>query len=362
MQYWIYISSGFVAFQLINVLLNFLFRQKIADAGIQNHQLISVLIPARNEEANIGTTLDALHQIKSDHVEIIVFDDHSSDHTVQIVKQYSEKDSRIQLIQSVCLPSGWQGKNHACYQLSQQARGKYFLFIDADVKLHGNILADAVAYLKNYELGLLSVFPRQIQKSIGEKMSVPIMHYVLLTLLPLIFVRLSPFKAHAAANGQFMLFDAETYKKLQPHLQCKASPVEDIAISRYYKEQKVKIACVTGEERIECKMYSSYNDALRGFSKNIFMFFGNIPVLAFLFWFCAAAGIVPFVVLHVNYVAVYVSVVILIQVLYAITSKQNTFATILFFPVHLFFMFHLMINGWVVQQTKKYTWKGRNIY
>ena len=362
MHFIIYISVGFIAMQLINVLLNALFRQKIQCSQQQNSELISVLIPARNEEANIDELLRSLQQTKNDKLEIIVFDDNSSDNTAHIVQQFCETDNRVQLIRSVHLPKDWLGKNHACYQLAQHARGNYFLFIDSDIKVNGNIAADAVSYLQKHRLGLVSVFPTQIQKTIGEKISVPIMNYILLTLLPLIFVRVSPFTSHAAANGQFMLFDAEIYRKLQPHRLVKESPVEDIAISRLLKKQKIKIACLAGEKRIECRMYHSYSDALNGFSKNIFMFFGNVPLLAFLFWVCACFGIVPVILFEKSAVLIYLAAMALIQVLYSVTSKQNVIYNILFFPVQLLFMLHVMLKAIITHKNKNYTWKGRNIY
>ncbi|HEY9123701.1 MAG TPA: glycosyltransferase family A protein, partial [Bacteroidales bacterium] len=140
MLYLLYISSAFIALQLFNVLLNFLFRQKIENTDRQNSCMLSVLIPARNEEANIGQLLEKLHNMKNEHVEIIVCDDHSEDKTIQIAREYCKKDPRIQLMLSDTLPTGWLGKNHACFQLAQKARGNYFLFVDADVRLHGNIL------------------------------------------------------------------------------------------------------------------------------------------------------------------------------------------------------------------------------
>lgn len=362
MHYLIYISLGFVGLQMFNVLLNFLFRQKILKTDVQNNELISVLIPARNEEANIGNLLEDLYKIKNDTIEIVVFNDHSTDNTSEIIKKFAEKDARVRLIHFENLPTGWLGKNHACYKLAQHAKGNYLLFVDADVKLSGNIVADAVSYLKRYKLGLLSVFPKQIQQSIGEKLTIPLMNYILLTLLPLIFVRVSPFKSHAAANGQFMLFDADIYKKLQPHQQFKNSAVEDIVISRFYKKKNIKIACLTGEERIQCRMYNSYNDALNGFSKNVFMFFGNMPVLAFMFWACATLGIVPLVVFEVHMAFVYFLAAILVQILYSITCKQNLFIAVLFFPAHLFFMLQVMIRALIVKKKKNYSWKGRNIY
>lgn len=362
MQYLVYISWGFLGLQLCNVLINFFFRQKLLKTAFQNKELISVLVPARNEEANIGHLLEALQKIKNDAIEIIICNDHSTDNTAEIVKQFAQNDSRVRLIQSSLLPNGWLGKNHACFQLARQAKGKYLLFVDADVILCGNIIADVLAYAKKYKLGLLSVFPKQKQLSIGEKLTVPLMNYILLSLLPLIFVRVSPFKSHAAANGQFMLFDAEVYTKLQPHGKFKNSAVEDIAISRFYKSEKIKTACLIGEERIQCRMYTSYHNALNGFSKNIYMFFGNLPVLAFLFWTGATLGIVPVVIYSTHLALAYLAIIVFIQILYAVTAKQNLWATLLFFPAHLFFMLQVLIKALVVKKRKKYLWKGRSIY
>lgn len=362
MHYLVYASFAFLCFQLLNVLINFVFRQAIAKSEIQNSELISVLIPARNEEATIVCLLDALQKMKNGTIEILVCNDHSTDNTEEIIRNYAKIDGRIRLIQSDILPSGWLGKNHACYQLAKQAKGKYMLFVDADVVLSGTIIADTVAYAKKYKLGLLSVFPTQILLTKGEKQTVPLMNYILLTLLPLIFVRISPFKSHAAANGQFMLFETKTYCELEPHKLLKNSAVEDIAISRFYKSRNIKTACIIGEERIQCRMYHSYKDALNGFSKNIFMFFGNEPVLAFLFWAFGLLGIVPIILFDKYLLFPYLLGVLLIQVLYAITCKQSMITTILYFPANLFFMLRVMIKALIVRKQKDYTWKGRNIY
>ena len=362
MQYLAYISIAFVAFQFVNVLLNFIFRQKMHKATMPFREQVSVLIPARNEEHSIGFLLDDLGQIKNNNLEIIVFDDQSTDNTASIVQKYAIKDNRIKMIESDGLPGGWLGKNHACYQLSQSAKGSYYLFVDADVRLYGSIIEDAVSFLKKRNLGLLSIFPIQIQETLGEKFAVPIMNYILLTLLPLFLVRFSPFTSHAAANGQFMLFNAFTYSKIQPHKLYKSSPVEDIAISRYFKKKNINIACLTGEERIKCRMYKSYKEATIGFTKNIFMFFGDQPVFAFLFWLFASFGFIPILISIPSYLVVYLITIIAIQLLYSLTSKQNILLNIILFPVHMVFLCQVLIKGSVLKTNKQYLWKGRNIY
>jgi len=362
MHYLSYISFTFLLFQFLNVLINFLFYQKIRRCRPRDGILISILIPARNEEKNIDILLGNLVQITCKTIEIIVYDDQSSDQTASVVKQYSKQDGRIKLVESQSLPAGWLGKNHACHQLARRAKGDFYLFIDADVKLYGSIVQDAVQHAIKYRLGLLSIFPHQILITMGEKVTVPIMNYILLTLLPLVFVRTSPFTSHTAANGQFMLFEASTYNELQPHEHFKTSPVEDIAISKYYKQNTIKVACISSERKVKCRMYEGYQPALHGFAKNVFMFFGNQPILGFLFWLFATLGILPVLAYDISHTGFYIAIVCLIQLLVGVISKQSLFVSVLLFPVQLIFLFNVLVRALFIKSNSSNLWKGREIY
>jgi len=363
MIYWAYISVAFLGFQLFNVLLNIIFPQNIRGKyrSIPN-VTVSILIPARNEEKNIGYLLDSLRNISKINLEVVVYDDQSEDNTVAIVEKFMVTNPKLHLIESKELPTHWLGKNHACYQLAKVALGDYLLFIDADVMLEKGLLEDAISFMKSKQLALLSIFPYQQQNTIGEKATVPIMNYILLTLLPLIFVRISPFSSHSAANGQFMLFDAATYRRIQPHQLFRNSPVEDIAISRYYKREKIRIACITGDKRVRCRMYQSYRESLNGFTKNVFMFFGNQPFFAVLFWGCATLGVVPVVSVNNSYLFPYVIVIILIQVGVSKIGRQNPLYNVALLPIHLLFLIHVILKALLTSNKKGHLWKGRNIY
>lgn len=354
-------SFIFIIYQFITIVINFIFRQKIRSTDLLDNPEVSILIPVRNEEKNIAQLIENLQNLKLQNTEIIIYDDLSTDNTCQIVEKYVNRNPNIKLIKGKELPDGWLGKNYACYNLAKNAHGKYYLFIDADVRLYDDIVPSVVAHLKKHNLGLLSIFPIQVLKTLGEKISVPIMNYILLTLLPLIFVQKSPFSAHSAANGQFMLFEADTYKKVNPHEKFKNSHVEDINIARYYKKQNIKIVCITGDKRVQCRMYTSYQEALNGFAKNIFMFFGNQPIIAFMFWLFATLGFVPIMFLNNSLVITYFLLLIIIQILYSILTKQKPFLNLLLFPLQLVFMIHVMFYSIIRKNKKDYQWKERII-
>lgn len=107
---------------------------------------VSVLIPARNEEKNIGNLLSDLSEMENEVHEIIVYDDLSTDNTAEIVRQFAEKNNKLKLLVGKQIPSGWLGKNHACHRLALIAKGDYFLFIDADVRICTKTVARALKY------------------------------------------------------------------------------------------------------------------------------------------------------------------------------------------------------------------------
>lgn len=361
----IYIAYFILAFALIQLAVatsNLLFRDDLESAQAEVKGLVSVLIPARNEEIKIGDLLSDLAKMKGSAIEIIVFNDQSTDQTEAIVKHHTAKDPRIQLINSEGLPEGWLGKNNSCYQLARQANGDYLLFLDADVRVEKGIIEKAVAVVDKHKLGLLSIFPKQLMHSLGERMTVPNMNFILLSLLPLALVRKLKFPSLAAANGQFMLFRSDTYYATQPHEKFKANKVEDIEIARYLKREDIKIACTTGDSSISCRMYAGFDEAVHGFSKNVINYFGNSYLLATLFWLITSFGFIPILMQFGSSVLIgYLLVVILTRVVVSATSQQNAFKNLLWIVAQQLSMGFFIYKAIENKFKKQYQWKDRNI-
>jgi len=357
-----YIIMAFTVIQLLVALLNLLPGTSLPKSGDLSGELVSVLIPVRNEENNIGNILQDLLNQEYKDIEIIVFDDQSEDKTGEIVKGLSASESRIRLILSEGLPEGWLGKNHACHSLSKYAKGDYLLFLDADVRIKNNTIGKAVAFAKKHELSLISIFPKQVIKTNGEKMTVPNMNYILLSLLPLILVRKSKFTSLSAANGQFMFFRTDVYNKLQPHRLMKDNKVEDISISRYLKENGYNIACLAGDDNINCRMYTGYLDALEGFSKNVIAFFGNSFFLALLFWLVTSFGFLPVLFfLPWKIFVAYLTMYFLTRIIISIASHQNIFNNLLYLVNLQLSMGIFIYKAFINKHFRKFQWKGRSI-
>lgn len=362
----IYVAGFIIAFSLLQLLVafvNILFAEKLPRGGsdISAHS-VSVLIPARNEERNIQNLLNDLIRIKDNWLEIMVLDDQSADRTADVVHDFAARHERIRCIQSNQLPEGWLGKNHACHQLALNAAGDYLLFLDADVRVYEGLIDGGLRYMLDKKTDLLSIFPVQEMRSVAEKITVPNIHFILLTLLPLPLVRLLRFPSMAAANGQFMLFNKETYHAFLPHERFRKSRAEDIEIARFYKMRKKNVSCLTGMRQVRCRMYGSLPEAVEGFSKNVAYFFGNSYLWAVVFWLITTLGFIPVLMAGKTYMLVlYVFITVLTRVFFSLAAKQNVFENLVFaIPQQI--TLGLFICKSIINKTKnQFKWKGRNI-
>ncbi len=352
----------FAVLQLVVAVSNLIFRQPLPKNRVHSNPLVSVLIPARNEGKNIGNLLTDLIRQNYSNLEILVFDDQSTDNTAQIVTDFVKKDTRIQLIKSTGLPNGWLGKNFACSSLATKATGNFYLFLDADVRIRGSIIEKTISFSKKHNLGLLSIFPQQIMKSTGEYVTVPNMNFILLSLLPLVLVRKSRFSSLSTANGQFMLFSAEAYRHIKPHEVLKQEKVEDIKTARLFKKEKIKIASLSGIEEISCRMYNGFTEAINGFSKNVIQFFGGSAFLAIFFWLITTWGFLVIIFTFPGFIFwSYLGILVLTRLFVSLASKQSSFRNIILLVPQQMALGIIIYSAIINLLKKQLEWKGRNI-
>ena len=211
------ITLFFIILRFSVTVFNFISNPKLTRVNRAYDDLVSILVPARDEEENILTLLGSIHQQDYKNYEVIIYDDDSSDNTYATCSAFAKSHPHFSVIKGGRLPAGWLGKTHACHQLSLKATGRYLLFLDADDKISNGLINSAVHRMQLHKLGLLSLFTNQDMQTFGEKTTVPILHYMLLNLLPLRLVYLAKTAIISTACGQFMLFDAAIYRQNQWH-------------------------------------------------------------------------------------------------------------------------------------------------
>ena len=268
MLYQVIIAAGLVTF-LINLILNLrsLKIPKRTSRVPAGTPMISVMIPARDEAANIGNCLESLQKQDYPNYEILVLDDNSADETSEIVAGIAAQDKRVQLFRGKPLPDDWAGKPHACYQLAQHARGDWFLFVDADTTHAPHMLRSVLSLASKHKTSLLSGFPRQLATSLPQKIAIPVLYFVILSWMPLWWVHRSRKPKPSLAIGQFLLFPREAYWRIGGHEAVKARILEDVWLGVETVRHGGRHLAIDLSSVVSCNMYRNIGAMWEGFIK-----------------------------------------------------------------------------------------------
>jgi hypothetical protein len=229
---------------------------------------VSVLIPARDEEASIGRCVESVLASVGVRIEVIVLDDHSRDGTAEAVARIARKDARVRLESAPPLPHGWCGKQHACSALARLARHPVLTFLDADVRLAPDALARMVRFLEDSGAGLVSGFPRQETGTFLEKLLIPLVNWLLLGYLPMGWMRRTRWPAFGAGCGQWFMTRRSDYDRVGGHAAVRTSLHDGLTLPRAYRRAGLKTDVCDASGLAICRMYRSASSVWSGFSKN----------------------------------------------------------------------------------------------
>jgi chlorobactene glucosyltransferase len=275
----------FQAVLLLIILSNiFIIHRSMRHSQPPAFPMVSMLVPARNEEGNIAGCIQSLLAQDYPAFEVLVLDDQSEDTTRAILEKIAENKPGLRVLDGTPAPEGQIGKNWACSQLAQQARGELLFFTDADTLHKPGALRAMVTVLLGEQADFLTGFPRQEVHGWGERLLVPFFSWALLSFIPLALAYRLRLPALSVAVGQVMLFRREAYLGIGGHSQTGASIVDDLLLARQIQAAGMRWRVVFVADRISCRMYHSNREAVNGFTKNLFAAF-NFHLLPFLFVF-----------------------------------------------------------------------------
>lgn len=229
---------------------------------------VSVLIPARNEESSIRSSVLAALDSRGVNIEIIVLDDHSDDKTGEIVRDLHAMDNRVRLETAPALPSGWCGKQFACSVLSGFASYDILCFVDSDVRLRPGGLARMVAFLRKSNASLVSGFPHQELGTFYEKLLLPLMHFLLLGFLPLDYMRKFRAPSLGAGCGQIFVAEKAAYLQAGGHGAIRASRHDGIKLPKAFRRIGLHTDLCDATDVADCRMYHSADEVFSGLLKN----------------------------------------------------------------------------------------------
>lgn len=243
---------------------------------------VSVLVPARDEAATISNLVtDLRNQTGLADMEVIVLDDDSGDDTFQRATRAAAGDPRIRILHSTASPPpGWLGKPYACQRLATAATGDPLVFLDADIRLAPTAIAAAVHHYDldldpDLDVALLSAWPQQSAVTPLAELIQPLQQWSWLTTLPLGIARRSRRPSLAAANGQFLVIGAHSYRAIGGHAAVAGEVLEDIALARELRRAGATTDITDASRIARCLMYRTDTELLAGYRKSLWAAFGG---------------------------------------------------------------------------------------
>ncbi|MFY7894867.1 MAG: glycosyltransferase, partial [Phycisphaerales bacterium] len=352
--------------------------RKPIDDGRVISDLVSVCIPARNEEANIEACVRGILASTHSNVEVLVYDDQSTDRTPAILAKLAAEDSRVRIVPTKTLPDGWNGKQHACWRMAQDAQGTWLCFTDADVRFEPGAVRAALLAAKagtretgaaGKEIGLVSTFPRQETGSLAESLAVPMIFFILFSYLPFVRMRNSLDASASAGCGQFLFARKDAYFASGGHEAFKNSMHDGVKMPRCVRRAGFATDLFDGTDVVSCRMYRDLSSTWRGFAKNAYEGLGSVGLLVFVTVVHLLAHVLPFVIwpLMFSYrvmpiVALLAGVAIaagLTQRLILAERLRTSIIGAMLHPIGVVMMTLIQWHSLLLHMTGKRTWRGR---
>lgn len=371
----IIVGVYFFIFSLLNILK---IKKDTVNKVLTEQPLVSVLIPARNEENNIKKCLDSFLNQSYKNYEILVLDDNSTDKTYEIVKNLAKQHpDKIKLYSGKPLPPDWRGKSFAMQQLLDYANGEYYLFTDADTIHTNHSISLMMSNILHHNADLVSGYIKQKTKTFGEKITIPLIYLLTGLVIPLWMNQKSKLSIFSTAIGQFIGVKAKSFKSFGGYEKIKNYTTEDVYLAREMKKAGFKTVFVDFKDAATCRMYETYDQSVNGISKNIFDFLGKNPivmtfvVLAIFFFLLLPAPLCIIKLFEINIInghyfdsftlSLIINVVLscISWMMIFITRKLPIYIAFIYPVVHLNLLYIALVSWIRSEQGKGYVWKGR---
>lgn len=283
--------------------LNMVHLEKAEPVGgpLNNTPLVSICVPARNEERDLEACLNSLMAQNYPNFEVIAADDRSEDRTLQIIQSFEKRFDNFIGFQGKPLPKDWLGKPYILNQAASKAKGEYFLFTDADPVFEPFALKSAIFLMQKQKLDMLTLMPGATFGSFWERVVQPVIFGLIAGLTRFGDVN-NPNSSKAMGIGAFILVKRSAYEKAGGHESVKKNIVEDIALGKTIKLSGHKIWIADGKALFSIRMYHSLKEIWTGWRKNVFSAFKR-SILRTIRFAVSLIGfqVTPFLALYYNW-------------------------------------------------------------
>lgn len=234
--------------------------------------LVSIIVPACNEEKTIAKGVGSFLVQDYPNLEIVIIDDRSTDKTYDRLIVLQKQFPSLKIYQVKVLPDGWIGKSHALSYGASLAKGDYLLFTDADIQMKEGTVSSAVAYMEKNNIDHLSLFFRNI--SDGWFLDSLVLDGCAGLMLLFRPWRVSDPRSKAFVGvGAFNMVRKDVYREIGGHSSIRMHPIDDIMLGKVIKRKGMRQQCLLGLDFVSVHWYESVSQMINGMMKNVFSLF-----------------------------------------------------------------------------------------
>ena len=320
---------------------------------------VGVLVPMRNEAENVEGLVATL-AAQEGLLHFYLLDDSSEDQTLELLQRFTKADSRFTVIKGAALKDKWIGKTWALQQLYEVSKEDVLVSIDADVRLSNDAINKAVTLMHGARLDFVSPYPRQIARTLGERLIQPLLQWSWLTTVPLRYAENSGQKSMAVANGQFFVVRRSALDSIGGYASVKHAVIDDVFFARELVKNGSSGTVINGSDIAETRMYTSWSQIEAGYGKSLSKAFGSILGALFVVVFLFATSIAPLVLglLGNPYGWLGFGAIVGTRVLSAIKSRGNVLDSVLH-PISVIALIYLIVYSYLMRGSIQ--WKGRTV-
>jgi len=229
---------------------------------------VSVIAPARDEAASIGSALRSRLLDDYPDLEIVAVDDRSTDGTGDIIRGLAEADQRLVPVHIGKLPEGWLGKVYALKMGSEAATGEWLLFSDADVHVEPETTRRAIAHALSEGFDHIALIPEYSTGSIW----VDAIWTVFMRIFGIMFdfkaIRDSKSTRSAIGSGAFNMVRREAFEATEGFEWLKLETTDDMSLGVMMKRNGFRSEGLDGRGSASVLMYKDLAAFYRGTEKN----------------------------------------------------------------------------------------------
>jgi len=348
------------------------------ETPLENAPTICVIVPARNEQANIGRCIEGLlsQQFPYDRLAIIVVDDNSEDTTAEIVSAISRRDARVRLLRAPQLPQGWLGKPHACWAGAQGAgHVDWLCFCDADTAARPLLLNSAIQTAQQRDLALLSLEPFVELRSFWERVVLPCGFFFIAFTQDLRRAE-DPNDPHCHANGQFLLIRRQAYEAAGTFAAVRDEIAEDSAMARAIKRTGGKVAVLGASALISVRMFADFRSLWQSLSRQAGQLLGSsgraivFTFVALALAICCIALPIACGIAEVHHASAVNLIGFIVAVLASLALLGTQIGTATYFRIPFWYGFlfplgytvgaGLLLKSAMTSRHSRVVWKGRS--